>query len=135
MKTTRFVVAGALCAWILMAAQAVAADSFSGNWTMMPADTAGKVNFGLVYRRHNNNMNHAADWAPEVFEGLDLSVRGKRDVQFTITREAGRFDCEGYLNNGVERECSCSHPTRSSRRTCVTSVSPASTSTSSTPWP
>jgi hypothetical protein len=32
---------------------------------------------------------------------VDLAARGKRDVQFTITRDAGRFDCEGYMNNGV----------------------------------
>jgi hypothetical protein len=104
MKTTRFVVTGALCAWILLAAQVVAAasaENFSGNWTMMPADTAGKVNFGLVYRRDHNNMNHSSDWPAEVFQGLDTTARGKRDVQFSIVREAGRFDCEGYLNNGV----------------------------------
>ena len=104
MKTTMSVVAGALCAWILMAAQtaaAQAADNFSGNWTMMPSDTASTVHFGLVYRREHNNMNHSSDWPVEVFQGLDLAVRGKRDVQFSIVREAGRFDCEGYLQNGV----------------------------------
>lgn len=104
MKTTTSVVAGALCAWILLAAQTVtaqAADTFSGNWTMMPADSADKVNFGLVYRREHHNMNHSSDWPVEAFQGLDLSVRGKRDVQFSIVREAGRFDCEGYLQNGV----------------------------------
>lgn len=104
MKTTTSVVAGALCAWILTAAQIVAAraaDNFSGNWTMMPADSAGQVNFGLVYRREHHNMNHSSDWPAEAFQGLDLSVRGKRDVQFSIVREAGRFDCEGYLQNGV----------------------------------
>lgn len=107
MKTTTSVVAGALCAWILLAAHTVAAqaaDAFSGNWTMMPADStesAGKVNFGLVYRRGHHHMNHSADWPAEAFQGLDLSVRGKRDVQFSIVREAGRFDCEGYLQNGV----------------------------------
>ena len=33
-------------------------------------------------------------------QGLDLAVQGKRDVQFAITRDAGRFDCEGYLKDG-----------------------------------
>lgn len=104
MKTTRSVVMGALCAWILTVAapaQAVAAGSFSGNWTLMPSDTAGKVEFGLVYRRGKNHSQHSSDWDPAVFQGLDLSQRGKHDVQFSITRDAGRFDCEGYLNNGV----------------------------------
>jgi hypothetical protein len=101
MKTTRFVVAGALCAWILSIAQAFAADTYSGSWTLRPSETPGKVNFGLVYRRGSNNMNHESDWPSDAFQGLDLEQRGKRDVQFAVAREAGRFDCEGYLNNGV----------------------------------
>jgi hypothetical protein len=101
MKTTRFVVAGALCAWILMIGQALAAETFSGNWTLMPAEAAGKVNFGLVYRRGHDNSQHSSDWPVDAFQGLDLEQRGKQDVQFAVTREAGRFDCEGYLKNGV----------------------------------
>ena len=91
MKTTKFVVAGALCAWILMTAQVLAAETYSGNWTLMPSESPGKVSFGLVYRRGHNNMNHQSDWPADAFQGLDVSQRGKRDVQFTITRDAGRF--------------------------------------------
>lgn len=101
MKTTRFVVMGALCAWILLTARAFAGGDYTGNWTLMPSEQPGKVNFGLVHRREHSNIQHSSDWPAEVFQGLDLSVRGKRDVQFSITRDAGRFDCEGYLNNGV----------------------------------
>ncbi len=32
--------------------------------------------------------------------GLDVSKPGKQNVKFTITRDAGKFDCEGYLENG-----------------------------------
>src|SRR5688572_7980776 len=102
MKTTRFVVAGILCAFTLLLAQvASAADTFSGNWTLMPSEQPGKVHFGLSYRRKHNQSQHSSDWPAEAFQGLDLAVRGKRDVQFAVTRDAGRFDCEGYLNNGV----------------------------------
>ena len=102
MKTTRFVVAGILCAFTLLLAQvASAADTFSGNWTLMPSEQPGKVHFGLTYRRKHNQSQHSSDWPAEAFQGLDLAVRGKRDVQFAVTRDAGRFDCEGYLNNGV----------------------------------
>ncbi|HEX6636377.1 MAG TPA: hypothetical protein VF033_01870 [Steroidobacteraceae bacterium] len=101
MKTTRFVVAGALCAWILLTARVLAAGEYSGNWTLMPSETAGKVNFGLVHRRGKNHSHHSSDWPVALFQGVDLAQRGKRDVQFSITRDAGRFDCEGYLNNGV----------------------------------
>jgi hypothetical protein len=102
MKTTRFVVMGMLCAWILLAARAISAESLSGNWTVMPAMEPGKVHFGLAYRRNqNHHSNHSTDWPTDAFQGVDFSERGKRDVQFTVTRDAGRFDCEGYLNNGV----------------------------------
>jgi hypothetical protein len=101
MKTTRFVVMGALCAWILLATQVFAAEDFSGNWTLMPSDEPGKVHFSLIHRKGKNHSNHSSDWPVEAFQGVDLATRGKRDVQFTITRDAGRFDCEGYLNNGV----------------------------------
>lgn len=101
MKTTRSVVAGALCAWILLTAQALAGGAFSGNWTLMPADQPGKVQFSLAQRRERGHSQHSSEWPAETFQGVDLAERGKRDVQFTITRDAGRFDCEGYLNNGV----------------------------------
>ena len=101
MKATKFVVVGALCAWILLTARAFAGEPYSGSWTLRPSETPGKVNFGLVYRRGSNNMNHEADWPSDAFQGLDLEQRGKHDVQFAVAREAGRFDCEGYLNNSV----------------------------------
>src|SRR5687767_14525411 len=102
MKTTSFVVAVALCAWNLLIQPVHAAENFSGNWTLMPSKSAGKVEFGLAYRRGEHHQSqHSSDWPIDSFEGLDLADRGKRDVQFSITRDAGRFDCEGYLKNGV----------------------------------
>ena len=101
MKTTRFVVTGALCAWILLAAQVMAAETFTGNWTLMPSEVPGKVHFGLAHRSGKHHSNHSSDWPVEAFQGVDLAARGKHNVQFTIARDAGRFDCEGYLNNGV----------------------------------
>lgn len=101
MKTTSFVVAVALCAWNLLTGTASAAENYSGNWTVMPAETAGHVEFGLVYRRPHHHSQHSSDWPLTAFQGVDFAERGKRDVQFTVTRAAGRFDCEGYLNNGV----------------------------------
>jgi hypothetical protein len=93
---------GMLCAWILLATRAMAADAFSGNWTVMPSREPGKVHFGLAYRRDGkHHSNHSSDWPVDSFTGVDFTERGKREVQFTIVRDAGRFDCEGYLNNGV----------------------------------
>jgi hypothetical protein len=88
--------------WALgLAPVAHAADDFTGNWTVRPSANAGKVRFGLIHQRDGSNSQHQSDWATSVFEGLDLTTRGKRDVRFTITRDAGRFACEGFLNDAA----------------------------------
>jgi len=46
---------------------------------------------------HSNN--HESDWSTNSFEGLDLSVKAKHEVKFTIRRDAGRFECEGYIED------------------------------------
>jgi hypothetical protein len=101
MKSGKLIVlALLLCSWALgFAPLAHAAEDFKGNWTLMPADEAGKVRFGLIHHRNGSNSQHQSDWATSAFQGLDLTARGKRDVKFTITRSAGRFDCEGFLND------------------------------------
>ena len=53
-----------------------------------------------MHRMHGGNSHHESDWPASAFAGLDLIERGKRDVQFNVTRDAGRFDCEGYLKDG-----------------------------------
>jgi hypothetical protein len=101
MKTsTSKVLALVLCAWALASAQVTSAtEAFKGNWTIRPSEGTGKVNFGLMHRHKGGNLNHESDWPVSAFQGLDLAARGKRDVSFTINRDAGRFTCEGYLND------------------------------------
>jgi len=36
------------------------------------------------------------DWSTSLFQGVDFSKTGRQDVQFTLTRDAGKIDCEGY---------------------------------------
>ena len=96
----------ALIAYILIAGTLVlaliarAAESRSGSWTITRTDEPGKVSFALMYHSRKDNSNHQSDWATSEFHGVDFSKPGKQDVKFAIARDAGRFECDGYLNNG-----------------------------------
>src|SRR6516162_11395813 len=67
---------------------------------MRRATQPGKVDFGLISRQHGGYSHHETDWPVSAFQGLDTAKSGKQEVKFTITRDAGRFDCQGYLENG-----------------------------------
>ncbi len=99
MKKTEALLAAAICAWMLNAA-VFAAGEFKGNWTLMPSKETGKVQFGLFHRHDDGNSHSGNDWPVSAFQGLDLATRARHDVTFTIVREAGRFDCDGYLTEG-----------------------------------
>ena len=96
----------ALIAYVLIACTLVfaliarAAESRSGSWTITHSDEPGKVSFALMYHNRHDNSNHQSDWASSEFRGVDFSKSGRQDVKFSIARDAGRFECEGYLNNG-----------------------------------
>jgi hypothetical protein len=90
-----------LCFWTLTFSLAsVGAEEFKGNWTIAPSKQSGHVRLGLMHRMHGGSSHHESDWPANALRGVDLSANGKRDVQFNITRDAGRFDCDGYLNGG-----------------------------------
>jgi hypothetical protein len=77
-----------------------AADVRSGDWTIRHSDEAGRVEFSLIEHHRGGNSNHESDWPMTSFAGVDFSKPGRQDVHFTITRDAGKIDCEGFLNNG-----------------------------------
>src|SRR5215467_16322762 len=85
-----------VCALAMFAAET---QPQNGSWTIQPSDEPGKVRFALLQHWTGHNSNHESDWSANAFEGLDLSVKGKRDVKFVIRRDAGRFECEGYIEN------------------------------------
>jgi hypothetical protein len=92
-----------LLASILSMAPATAAEELKGTWSILKSDAPGKVRFGLAHRLHGSQSQHESDWPVSAFQGLDpsmMSADGRRDVTFAIQRDAGRFDCEGYLKNG-----------------------------------
>ena len=77
-----------------------AADVRSGDWTIRHSDEAGKVEFSLIDHHRGGNSSHESDWPASSFPGVDFSKSGRQDVHFTITRDAGKIECEGFLNNG-----------------------------------
>jgi len=77
-----------------------AAEIRSGDWTIRKSDEAGKVEFSLIEHHRGGNSNHESDWPASSFAGVDFSKSGRQDVRFTIARDAGKIDCEGFLNDG-----------------------------------
>lgn len=78
-----------------------AADVRSGNWTIGKSDEPGKVEFSLIENHRGGTSNHESDWPTSSFPGVDFSKSGRQDVHFTISRDAGKIECEGFLNDGV----------------------------------
>jgi hypothetical protein len=76
------------------------ADVRGGDWTIMKSDQPGKVEFSLIEHHHGGRSNHESDWPASTFQGVDFSKQGRQDVHFTIARDAGKIDCEGFLKDG-----------------------------------
>ena len=72
----------------------------SGDWTISKSDKPGKVEFSLIEHHHGGNSSHQSDWDAGMFVGVDFSKPGRQDVRFTIKRDAGVIDCEGFLKDG-----------------------------------
>ncbi|HYJ39759.1 MAG TPA: hypothetical protein VEW08_03145 [Steroidobacteraceae bacterium] len=99
-RTTAFL-ALVFCAFTLgFAPAASAAEEFKGNWTIRSSKQPGQVQFGLIHHRDGGRHHSESDWPVSEFKGLDLATKARHDVKFDIMRDAGRIDCEGYLNNG-----------------------------------
>ena len=77
------------------------AEPFRGSWTIAPSKQAGMVKFGITYRHGNDGQSqHDSDWPVSALQGIDLTTPGRHDVKFTINREAGRIDGEGFMKGG-----------------------------------
>jgi hypothetical protein len=77
-----------------------AAEARGGSWTMGKSSEAGKVEFSLIEHHHGGTSSHESDWSLSAFIGVDFSKPGRQDVRFTISRDAGKIECEGFLNDG-----------------------------------
>src|SRR5580692_3452077 len=81
-------------------ASTIGDETRSGDWTIHRSDEAGKVEFSLMDSRAGHHFHHSSDWSASDFAGLDFSKAGRQDVHFTIARDAGKFECEGFLQDG-----------------------------------
>lgn len=87
----------ALCAASLSAVPSRAADLLNGQWTLNPADKSGQVQLMLVRSgRPGNTFSQGSNWNVADLKGLDLTVPGKHDVRFTIARDAGTLEADGF---------------------------------------
>jgi hypothetical protein len=97
-RTVAFLVFGICLLSVVVTSRA--ASVRSGDWTIRKSDEAGKVEFSLIEHHRGGNSSHESDWPASSFAGVDFSKSGRQDVRFTISRDAGKIQCEGYLNNG-----------------------------------
>ena len=90
----------ALALVLLAFAGLACAEEYKGTWTIRPADDAGRVEFGLQHHMHGGTSNNESDWDVGEFLGLDVATRERHDVKFSIARDAGRFECDGFVKDG-----------------------------------
>src|SRR5438445_9302664 len=85
---------------LLGVAKALGGETQSGDWTIRSSDTPGKVEFSLMDSRAGRHFQYSSEWPASDFSGLDFSKPGRQEVHFTISRDAGKFECEGFLHDG-----------------------------------
>src|SRR3954470_7389120 len=90
----------ALASILLTLTGVARAEEVKGTWTIRPSDEAGQVYFGLAHHMHGDHSQDESDWPVGEFLGLDLTTPDRHDVKFAIARDAGRFECEGFVRDG-----------------------------------
>lgn len=95
----RMVILSLLAALLLATGPARAIDLLNGQWTLNPGDTRGEVNLMLVRSgRPGNTFTHGSSWNAADLKGLDLATPGRHDVRFTVARDAGTLEAEGFVS-------------------------------------
>ena len=83
---------------VLSSLPVLAAQSTEGSWTIRPAEAQDKLQVTFVYGRNT----HSDDWRAANLTGLQLATgEQRRDVHFTLARDAGRVEAEGVSSSGT----------------------------------
>src|SRR5947208_16652538 len=85
---------------ILGVAKALGGQGQSGDWTLRRSDDPGKVEFSLMDSRAGHQFHNSSDWPASDCSGRDFSKSGRQEVHFTIGRDAAKFGCQGFLQDG-----------------------------------
>ncbi len=79
--------------------KSLAADVRNGRWTISKSKEPDKIDFSLIEHHRGGDSSSESNWGTASFPGVDFSKSGLQDVRFTISRDAGKIECEGFLNN------------------------------------
>jgi hypothetical protein len=70
----------------------------SGSWSLAPAEQ-GKVQFSLQRSSAGHHFDTSSAWQLADLRGLDSTAGAKHDVHFSIARDAGTIDCNGFAQD------------------------------------
>lgn len=77
------------------------AQTQNGEWTISGSEVPGKVHISFESARDGEHeFSNSSDWNLSDFQGLDLATPEKHDVHFTLARDAGRLEAEGFARDG-----------------------------------
>ncbi len=72
----------------------------NGEWTLSRSAVPGKIHFSMQSARDGgHSFSTSSDWNVSELQGLDLTSPGKHDVHFTIARDAGNVEGEGFVRD------------------------------------
>ena len=99
------------CALFIAIAPLSPAQITKGEWTLGRSADPAKLRFSLQSSWDGgNHFSSSSDWNPADFHGLDLSNTSRHDVRFTIARDAGQIECEGFLKDAEGAGLFTFHP-------------------------
>jgi hypothetical protein len=70
-----------------------------GTWTVGPAEQPDKIQFSLQGSSGDHHFDNSSTWQLADLRGLDFSTAAKHDVRFSIARDAGTIDGEGFVQD------------------------------------